>query len=258
VSTDAAASEMNPEAWIALGSAVIAIISLCFSAYVVRRQDRMQTGYVKALMDSDTLAWAQAAIDALNDAVAFVKTYTSLPAESRERTRIEHAQRLSALADRGRFYFPNLKGKTGGAAARQTPPAVSAAPSPQKPKEAAFEGLRPAALEALVFAHYQMRDFTVAADAPAQKAAECLRACTRLFVSEVQLGVDPRVRIAMQAGLVQLSRSTVDASYTAAAKIANEYEARYPGTLSMARDAAWIAEHVDAHARMAREAKGKF
>ena len=164
--------------WVAIGSALIAVLSFVFNWAVVRRQMAMQYESLRAQMDGEMMAWAHEAIDLVSDGARLAKGRGLAYGEQELRPMLlETAQRLSAAADRGRLFFPNVEHHKHG-----------------QDKEAAFQGFRPVILDAVIFAHYQVDKIEPSGAGPDQAAADYLTKCRRLLVSEVQSAVDPRRR----------------------------------------------------------------
>lgn len=161
----------------ALGSIVVAILSLILSIALVRRQIKLQYESLKAQIEADVLAWTHEAVDALSDAAMFARGRGDVyeAAECR-RGLAEAGNRLSALADRGRLFFPNESPKEYGVE-----------------MEGAFKGVRPPILDAMVFAccHVEHMD---RAETPDVETADFLVRCRRLVVSEAQNAINPRRR----------------------------------------------------------------
>lgn len=126
--------------WVAVASAALALASLLLNWAVVRRQTQLQFESLKAQMDAEVLAWAHEVINLVSQAEALARGcgVTYAPDEFR-RIAHETAQSLSAAADRGRLFFPNL-----------TPDAHG------QHKEAAFQGFRQPILDAVIFSCTQI------------------------------------------------------------------------------------------------------
>src|SRR5262245_7445803 len=93
---------------IAVLSAGIAVISFAFNWGVVQRQTAMQAEGLRAQMDAGVMAWANEAIDALARAGALAENRGVSGGETElRRERATLLSHLSAIADRGRLFFPN-------------------------------------------------------------------------------------------------------------------------------------------------------
>jgi hypothetical protein len=218
--------------WIAIGSAALALVSFLFNWRVVNRQTAMQAESFKAQMDAEVIEWAGQAIDALAEAVRIAKGRgTILSEEELRRAAADGAMRLSAIADKGRLFFPNLAPHTKG-----------------QDKEHAFRGSRPPILDALIFAHHKLERLDVRNLAPDEEAAAFFVKCRRLVVSEVQRAIDPRRRGKMLKRLAGAGHNS--AGFKEAARLVAEFDAAHPGVIEEARDAAW----VNAMTRAARRA----
>jgi hypothetical protein len=212
--------------WIGVGSAVVAVFSVLLNWMVVNRQTRVQAETLRASADAEMMGWANQAIDKLSEGIALARGRGSAYSEPQLRERLlETSNALSALADRGRLFFPNQEHATHG-----------------HEKESAFQGFRPVILDTVIFAHYQLDYVDPAGSEPDLGACEYLVKCRRLLVSEVQDAVDPRRRGLMMRRLSVGARSgSKTASFTAASALGEELRARYPDAKCGARGPAWIA-----------------
>ncbi len=213
--------------YVAVGSAVLAVISLIFNWMVVRKQTELQTATLRVEMDSEVIAWSQEAIDAVSDGVALARGrgsdgYNS-PGEYR-RIVSEASQRLSSLADRGRLFFPNHQHETHGSQ-----------------NEAAFRGFRQPILDAMVFACARLDRMDASLTTPDVQTADYLVKCRRLLVSEAQNAIDPRRNREMLNRLDAGRKNDDVSAFRAAAEIGEEMEALFPGFLTERRDERWIA-----------------
>ena len=166
--------------FIALASVAIAVLSLMLNYLTVRRQVTLQREELRQSADANKLAWFEKCMTVLSTLKALARGRGAVfGATEFERQRIELSEKISALADQGRLYFPNIPAEKG-----QT-------------KEGAYRGQRPAALASLLVA------FDVAANLhnfPEDKGdhiAGLLFESRRIFVSEVQRSIDPRRRAVM-------------------------------------------------------------
>ena len=156
------------ETMIAIGSAIVAM----FSAFLARRetvkQRKLMEETLRQRLDGGSIKWGDEAIEALAlaEGLSHPETHDDIKAD-----RIIIAQRLSALADRGRLFFPNHEEASKGGR-----------------KETAFRGSRPPILDALVFAHMEL----ISLGKDDEVNADFLRRCRRLVVSEMQDHLDPR------------------------------------------------------------------
>ncbi len=218
--------EWGVNEWVAVGSAVLAVLSLVLNWVVVRRQTQLQFESLKAQMDAEVLAWAHEAIDLVSTAVGVARGRTLVyPPDEFRRLVLETGQKLSSSADRGRLFFPN-----------ETPNAHG------RDKEAAFQGYRPPILDAVVFACGQVERLAADGEGPDEEAAAFLVKCRRLLVSEVQNAIDPRRRGQM---LRQLAVGRLDdkkSAFAVAAELGEGLEARFPGYLVERRGPEWVAQ----------------
>lgn len=211
--------------WISVGSAILALASLALNWIVVRRQTQLQFESLKAQMDSEVVEWAHEAIDLVSEATGFARGRGgAYPPEEFRRGALSLAQRLSAAADRGRLFFPNITPDQHG-----------------REKEAAFQGYRQPILDAVVFACAQVERIDPNGTGPDEAAADVLVKCRRLLVSEAQNAIDPRRRGQMLRRLAIGRMDDKKSAFAVAAELGEAMETRYPGFLIERRDADWIA-----------------
>ena len=212
--------------WVAVLSAIVAVVSFGLNWLVVRRQTELQYETLRAEMDAEVIAWTHEAIDQVSQAIALARgrgaTYS---VEEMRRLSFETCQRLSSIADRGRLFFPNESPETHG-----------------RDKEPAFQGYRPPILDAVVFASTRIGRLETAQTEPDKDAAEFLAKCRRLLVSEAQNAIDPRRRGQMLRRLAVGRLDDKTSAYTLAAELGEGLESLYPGYLLERRDGAWIAK----------------
>lgn len=169
--------QMAPETWATFGSAVVAVTSFFFNWRMVRRQERRESTSLKLAHDSDVIRWSDEVILelALIHELLSEKGQGYPDADFRSRRSTARA-RLSAMIDRGRLFFPNIRdGKKG------------------VDKEEAFQGSRQPALEVLVQA-YDLIGKAGGDPGPDAKSCEALMGLRRRFVAEVFKAVDPERR----------------------------------------------------------------
>ena len=212
--------------WVAVLSAIVAVVSFGLNWLVVRRQTELQYETLRAEMDAEVIAWTHEAIDQVSQAIALARgrgaTYS---VEEMRRLSFETCPRLSSIADRGRLFFPNESPETHG-----------------RDKETAFQGYRPPILDAVVFASTRIGRLETAQTEPDKDAAEFLAKCRRLLVSEAQNAIDPRRRGQMLRRLAVGRLDDKTSAYTLAAELGEGLESLYPGYLLERRDGAWIAK----------------
>jgi hypothetical protein len=220
------------EQTVALVSAIFAVGSFALSFAVIQRQTKLQFESLRSQIDQQITAWAVEAIDALSDAAQLVKSRGKAwnPDEMADRASLIGA-RLSAIADKGRLIFPNHAHQAHGSE-----------------KEIAFQGFRPVVLDCLIFAYYQLERVDPKGVGADEIACNFFMNCRRLFVSEVQLAVDPRRRQKILDELAEKSQAQRDSGIERCAQLARELEERYPGAFDRKRDAIWVAE-MKAHLR---------
>jgi len=161
------------EAVVTFVSAMVALMSAVLARNETRKQRNLMRETLRQRLDEGSLQWGDEAINALAEAEGVAGlTRTTTFGENRMRV----AQELSALADRGRMFFPNIvEGKKG------------------SEKEAAFRGSRPPILEALIFAHMELKGI----NPPHEGNPDFINRCRRLVVSELQSHLDPDQRDAI-------------------------------------------------------------
>jgi len=220
--------ELGVNELVAIGSAVLALASLVLNWLVVRRQTELQYETLRAEMDAEVIAWAHEAIDCVAEAGTLARgrgvTYA---ADEFRRLAHETSQKLSAIADRGRLFFPNEQHETHG-----------------QEKEAAFQGFRPPILDAIVFSCARL-DRIAAEGGPDRESADFFSRCRRLLVSEAQNAIDPRRRKQMLDRLAVGRSDDKVSAFRVAADLGNAMEALHPGFLLEKRDEAWIAQREE-------------
>jgi hypothetical protein len=155
-------------------AAGIAIVGVAVTVYFARRAERAShDAYSRAGLTTlqdwrrDLRGWADEAIDVMS-ALEYHLQFGGAVADVESRTAVH---RLSALIDRGRYFFPNQDRETHG---------LDALP--------AFRGYRHAALDPLVAALRVAEGFAFGRfDSP----AEAVREMRRIFVSLTQSVLDP-------------------------------------------------------------------
>lgn len=165
--------------WLAGASVIIALVSFAVSRAAVRRQERLQWEGLRAARDSDLIAWADGAIDAIADAQRYCRDLKNslIMGPEAARTQSELRTRLSAYLDRGRLFFPNQpSGEEDGA-----------------PAEAAYDGAPHPAIDALYHVYRLVSDLGRMKMTPGE-AVMAVVAQRRRFVSEVFVSIDPRRR----------------------------------------------------------------
>ena len=156
------------ETAVAVGSAIIALIGALVAGRETRKQRDLMAETLRQRLDGASIRWGDEAIEML--AAAEGLEHREIHADAKA-DRIQIAQRLSALADRGRLFFPNHEENGKG-----------------KQNETAFRGSRPPILDALVFAYQELDSLK---EGEAVDVA-FIRNCRRLVVSELQDHLDPR------------------------------------------------------------------
>lgn len=203
--------------WVAVISAIIAVVSFGLNLRVVNRQTKLQFETLKVEMDAEVFAWSHEAMNVLSEGVALVRTAHLRPEDEFRRAAIQTEHRLSAIADRGRLLFPNDHPHLSG-----------------REKEGAFQGIRPPVLDAVVFASCQMAQVaTQPMEQSFEPVADFLIKCRRLLVSEAQNAVDPRRRGAMLERLDDGRKDDKKSNFDIAYELGMAFDGRYPGLVVM-------------------------
>lgn len=183
---------MEPQDWIAVGSAVVALAALGVNYGVMRRQNALHLEQIRASVDVEKTRW----LDETLAVFAEAETLALLGPERLERSRCHFvAQKLSTLADQGRISFPNLDPERKG---QENP--------------AAYQGSRQPAIDAVILAHDLIRALP-SKTTQGHEIQRLLFACRRILVSEVQKSVDPRRREATLTAQSNRGAREVKASY---------------------------------------------
>lgn len=165
----------NIETVFAIGSAIIAVFSAAAARRETGRQRALQTETLRQAIDRASLEWGGEAISVLSRAQSLAeRSDKGINTLELVTARADLAEALSALVDRGRLFFPNVRDDGHGAQ-----------------KESAFQGHRPPILDALMFVYYEMRALG-SGNIPGEDACAYVVQCRRLFVSELQAHLDPR------------------------------------------------------------------
>jgi hypothetical protein len=212
-------------------STAVAVASLALNFVLVRRQAAIQLEDLKAQVDRDILGWAGEAMRALAEAERVICELRSHGnGEVFEMSRYEVSSRLSELADRGRLFFPNLPDPFHG-----------------RDREAAFQGLRPPILDAMVFAYHAVERVQPSQHNPGA-VADFLRRCRRVLVSEVQVAIDPRRRARVIAALSKARGGGGRQGFRHAGELAAALEDLFPGVTEQQKDVAWTRGYLEADA----------
>lgn len=161
---------------IAIGSALVALVSAFAARAETRRQRRLQTERLRQSIDAASLEWGNHAIDALGRAAMFARTrhlQASDGAFAGGKTNLMIS--LSALVERGRMFFPNLDADNKG-----------------MDKDGAYRGHRPPILDAIMWAYFELDALTRDGGPTGDNSADYIDDCRRLMVSELQAHLDPR------------------------------------------------------------------
>ena len=161
---------------IALGSALVALVSAFASRAETRRQRRLQTERLRQSIDAASLEWGNHAIDALGRAAMFARTrHLQANEGSFMGGKTSQLISLSALVERGRMFFPNLDADNKGV-----------------DKDGAYRGHRPPILDAVMWAYFELESLTRDGGPTGDNSADFIDDCRRLMVSELQAHLDPR------------------------------------------------------------------
>ena len=157
-------------------SAIAAVIGAIASRAETRKQRQLRTEQLRQSIDNASLDWGSAAIDSLTRAAMLARTRHMHANEGAFQTaRAATLITLSSLIDRGRMFFPNLDPDRHGLN-----------------KDGAYQGFRAPILDALVWAHEEIRAMTREGGPTGDNSADFIDDCRRLLVSELQAHLDPR------------------------------------------------------------------
>lgn len=160
-------------------AAMIAVLSAITASYISLRGQRLQ--YFGELR-----RWAEDVCDILAEADhACDLDPTKMAPNAFFELRHQLSHRMSAQIDRGRWFLPNLVYRDHG-----------------NGKAHAYRGLRQPALDYLVGAYKLIRELDYGKRPPNQRIRRELVVSRRVFISEVQKYLDPRVRRAQFTKLV--------------------------------------------------------
>jgi len=211
----------NGEVAVAIVSALVAFVSAVSARHSIRRLLRLREESLRQSVDSGSLAWGAEAIDAMSEASALALS-THLDLNTMRARRLDVARRLSALADRGRLFFPNVEADGHGAE-----------------KEGAYQGKRPPVLDALIYAYHEtlrLGDGPVRGDDSARFITEC----RRLLVSELPAHLDPH-RIEEVVGRYNGQAEALrEDALDRAGRLGVILDVRRPGVLTEAADGGWM------------------
>ncbi len=196
---------------VAVASAGLAVISALVSWRNAARLATLQYDALKAGLDADVVSWSSEALDVLSRASGLARSRSIYDPASFEIKLTEVSCQLSALADRGRLFFPNEEHDKIGT-----------------DREQAFKGIRPPILDALVFACCQIEQMRTDGGGDLI-ASEFLTNCRRLLVSEAQNAVNPRRRKEMLALLAVGRKDDEVSAFDAAHDLAASLDKRFPG-----------------------------
>jgi hypothetical protein len=157
---------------IAIGSAVVAMVSAVASRAETRRQRRLQTERLRQSIDAASLH----AIDALGRAAMFARTrHLQANDATFVGSKTSLMISLSALVERGRMFFPNLDADNKG-----------------MDKDGAYRGHRPPILDAMMWAYFELDALKREGGPTGDNSGDFIDECRRLMVSELQAHLDPR------------------------------------------------------------------
>jgi len=158
-------------------SAVIALVAAVVSVYFSRKSLRVSALSARMQYYSDLREWAREVANALSDAIHLCEVNQDImPRKNFFETRHDIKIRLSALIDQGRWFFPN---KTSGAAAKGFE------------KEKAFQGVRLTVLDSIVFTYKLVKNMESGTCQVSENTKADMVTQKRVFVSEIQLALDP-------------------------------------------------------------------
>jgi hypothetical protein len=163
----------------ALGVSLVTLLSTAGFALVNFRREklnqRIQYFTFRQQYFTDLRTWATAAVNLLSDAVHFAELDPArVPGDGFFQKRNTYRAELSALIDRGRWFFPNLHSGEHG-----------------KDKERAFQGYRHDVLNALVAGYEGITHLDYGTGVGKDVHREEIVRAKRIFVSVIQEIVDP-------------------------------------------------------------------
>lgn len=185
-------------------SALVALFSAFFARGETVKQRALLRETLREQIDRASVEWGRDAINAMAEAFTLAegKCINEFEAD-----KVRVSMLLSALADRGRLFFPNIDTDRQGAE-----------------KEGAFRGVRPPILDVLVFAHLEVKMLE-----PVQNEGKAfLNRCRRLLVSELQAHLDPRRRDAIVGRYDAQQRADRADALKRASALEAELESRWP------------------------------
>ncbi len=176
-------SWLDTQAWVGVVSAVVSVVALGLNVRVAGRSTAIQRFEVRERYFEDVHGWAAEAVASIARAVALCRDQEDAATRGAELRAT--AATLSALVDRGRWFFPNLVGDGKG-----------------KEKELAFQGHRQDVLNHLMAALGAVESLRHDGGAAREEAEQRLVTARRGFVSEVQRVLDPRARASEYAQIM--------------------------------------------------------
>ncbi len=202
-------------------AAGVALVSMLLSRHETHRQRLLQRESLRQRIDGASLDWGCTVIDTLSEASALALSHHLTEAEMQSR-RLDVARRLSALIDQGRMFFPNVDPDGHGT-----------------DKEQAYKGKRPAILDAVMYAYYEVMEIGQG-PVRGEDSAGFITECRRLAVSELQAHLDPhRLDEVIERYTDQRPRARADA-LNRAGRLGIILDARRPGLLTRAHDRGWM------------------
>jgi hypothetical protein len=187
-----------------IGSAALAALSFVFNWAVVRRQEIAQGLALRAQIEADLMKWGFECIEVLSQCDALARIGAS--DETTRPAREQLCTKLSTLIDQGRLIFPNqLEHKLG------------------KDRNAAFRGVRPPIQDALVLVHDEISKPRL----QGEEFLSFIRACRRVYVSELQKSVAPRVKRALLDRVQRITQVNDQADWAQVADLVEGFERRH-------------------------------
>ncbi|MEO0465291.1 MAG: hypothetical protein AAF216_02015 [Pseudomonadota bacterium] len=222
--------QSNSDVMIAVVSAMVALVSAVIARVETRRQRKLQELELRHKIDGASLVWGSEAIDAMSAASALALSRQSSVADL-QTDKLKLASQLSALADRGRLFFPNLDPH-----------------GDSTNKESAYRGARPPILDMLIFACHETR--RIGEDGVSgEDSAGFITECRRQFVSELQAHLDPSHLDEVIERYTDQSERVRSESLDRAGELAIVFDTRRPGILKDT-GAGW-SQRINAETRKA-------
>jgi hypothetical protein len=172
---------MDPEVIklvITIVAALISVIAAILAWVAAKRSRVLQTLMFLQKYYGDLRIWGDQVVDSMTEALELCRLDPTRTAEPSFFNRKHNlCIRLSALADRGRWFFPNIHGENFG-----------------RHKKAAFRGFRQSILDSIVYAYQAVQKLNCDNAAPNASCYDKILEFKQDFVTQIQDILDPRKR----------------------------------------------------------------